>query len=163
MRVILFSLCSIKKETKILWFLHPLGENVVIFRFQNSTVVRTLGQNFRFLSLSLSHDELCQNTELEVAQRGVTWWMYPHQHFICLSTTSLWARSTKNTDWSTGPLARPFARTAHSFACSALLASLACSAALTRSLARSLCSPPRSWDSEWSNGYLFCVFFYSCL
>ena len=34
-----------------------------------------------------------------------------------------------------GPLARPFTRTAHSFACSALLK---CSAALVRSLARSL-------------------------
>ena len=38
-----------------------------------------------------------------------------------------------------------FLRTAHSFACSALLASLARSAALTRLLARSL---PRSWESE---------------
>ena len=36
---------------------------------------------------------------------------------------------------STGPLARPFARTAHSFACSRLLALLAPSAALTSSLA----------------------------
>ena len=44
---------------------------------------------------------------------------------------ALWARTTKNTDWSTGPLARPFAHTAHSFACSALLALLACSTALT--------------------------------
>ena len=59
-----------------------------------------------------------------------------------------WARIIKNTDWSTGPLARPFARTAHSFACSALIASLAPSAALTRSLARSLCSLPSSWDNE---------------
>ena len=41
-----------------------------------------------------------------------------------------------------------FARTAHSFACSALLALLARSAALTRTLARSLHSIPRLWDSE---------------
>ena len=39
-------------------------------------------------------------------------------------------------------------RTAHSFACSALLALLACSAALFLLLARSLCSLPRSWESE---------------
>ena len=59
-----------------------------------------------------------------------------------------WARSTKNPDVSTGPFGCPLARTAHSFACSALLALLARSAALTRSLARSLCSLPRSWESE---------------
>ena len=45
---------------------------------------------------------------------------------------------TKNPDCSTGSLARPFARTAHSFACSAILASLARSAALTHSI----CFPP---------------------
>ena len=61
---------------------------------------------------------------------------------------ALWARIAKNTDWSTGPLARPFARTAHLFACSALLASLARSAVLTRSLARSLRSLPSSRDSD---------------
>ena len=44
-----------------------------------------------------------------------------------------------------------FARTAHSFACSGLLASLAPSAALSRSLARSL---PRSW--------LFILCFFRC-
>ena len=62
--------------------------------------------------------------------------------------SALWFRLTKNQDISAGPLARPFARTAHSFACSALLASLAHSAALTRSLARSLRSLPSLWDSE---------------
>ena len=40
-----------------------------------------------------------------------------------------------------------FAHTAHSFACSTLLASLPCS----------LCSLPRSWDSEWLDGYFVCV------
>ena len=34
----------------------------------------------------------------------------------------LWSITAKNTESSTGPLARPFARTAHSFACSGLLA-----------------------------------------
>ena len=62
---------------------------------------------------------------------------------------ALWARSTKNPDVSTGPLTRPFARllalltrTAHSFACSALLALLTRSAVhlLRCSLARSLIS-----------------------
>jgi len=49
--------------------------------------------------------------------------------------------------WATRSSVRSFARTAHSFACSGLLASLAPSAALTRSLARSLRSLPRSWES----------------
>ena len=60
----------------------------------------------------------------------------------------LWSGTNKNRDVSTGPLARPFARTAHSFACSGLLASLAPSATLTHLLARSLRSLPRSWESE---------------
>ena len=47
---------------------------------------------------------------------------------------------------STGPFARPFACTAHSFICSTLLASLARSAALTRLLARSFCSLLNSWE-----------------
>ena len=51
---------------------------------------------------------------------------------------ALWSGTNKNRDVTTGPLARPlvcsFARTAHSFACSGLLASLAPSAALTRLL-----------------------------
>ena len=50
--------------------------------------------------------------------------------------TSLWSRITKNPDWNTGPLACSFART-------------------------TLFAHSRSWDSEWLNGYLFCVFFYS--
>ena len=54
---------------------------------------------------------------------------------------------------------RSFARTAHYFACSALLASLARSAALIRSLARSLRSRSRWWESEWLDGYLLGVFF----
>ena len=52
-----------------------------------------------------------------------------------------------------------FANTAHSFACSTLLASQARSAVLTRLLARSLCSLPRSWGSEWLDGHFSCVFF----
>ena len=51
--------------------------------------------------------------------------------------------------WATRSPVRSFARTAHSFACSGLLALLAPSAALTRLLARSLCSLPRSWESEF--------------
>ena len=50
--------------------------------------------------------------------------------------------------WATRSSVRSFARTAHSFACSGLLALLAPSAALTCSLARSLCALPRSWESE---------------
>ena len=60
-------------------------------------------------------------------------------------SSTLWSITAKNTDWSTGPLARPFARSL---------------TLLTRSLARSLCSLPRSWDSKWLDGYFVCVFFY---
>ena len=48
-----------------------------------------------------------------------------------------WFRTAMNREGSTGPLARPFTRTAHSVACSALLTSLARSA-LLRSFVRSL-------------------------
>ena len=59
--------------------------------------------------------------------------------------------------WATRSSNRLFARTAHPFACFALLASLACFAALNHSLTRSLRSLPRSR----LDGYLFCVFFCS--
>ena len=49
--------------------------------------------------------------------------------------------------WATRSSVRSFARSAHSFACFALLALLARSATLT-SHARSLTSLPGSWDSE---------------
>ena len=74
---------------------------------------------------------------------------------------TLWARTIKNPDCSTGPLVRLFACTAHSFAYCTLLALLVRSAALTPLLARSLRSLPRLWESESFDGYLLCVFFYS--
>ena len=45
---------------------------------------------------------------------------------------ALWSGTNKNEDVSNEPLARPLARTAHSFACSALVASLARPTALIR-------------------------------
>ena len=51
---------------------------------------------------------------------------------LLLSSIRLWSRRVKSRDVSTGPLARPLARTAHSFACSALVASLARPTALIR-------------------------------
>ena len=71
--------------------------------------------------------------------------------------SALWARLDSN-HWSTGLLARLFACTAHSSACSTLLALLACSASLTPSLARSLRSLLRSWKSLLLDGHLFWVF-----
>ena len=67
--------------------------------------------------------------------------------------TTLLSITAKNTDWSDGPLARPFARSLapliRSLAPeSGLLASLAPSAALIRSLARSHRSLTRSWGSD---------------
>ena len=54
--------------------------------------------------------------------------------WIYVEANALWAGITKNTDWSTGTFAYPFA---HSLA------------PLTRSLACSLRSLLRSWDSEF--------------
>ena len=62
--------------------------------------------------------------------------------------------------WATGSSVRLFARTTHSFAHSALLALFACSAVLTCLLACSLHLLPCLWDSEWLDGYSFCVFLY---
>ena len=74
---------------------------------------------------------------------------------------ALWARITKNTDWSTGPLARPFAR---SLAPLTRLLALDCSLhsrPLLRSLANSLTSLTPSLVGQWMIGWLFfCVFFY---
>ena len=65
-------------------------------------------------------------------------------------TMALWPGTNKNRDvkyWATRSSVRSFARTAHSFACSALLPSLAPSAALNHLLTRSLRSLPRLWES----------------
>ena len=59
-----------------------------------------------------------------------------------------WFRNRLIEYWATRLSVRLFARTAHSFACSGLLALLAPSAALTRLLSRSLRSQPRSWEGE---------------
>ena len=56
--------------------------------------------------------------------------------------------------WVTRSSIRSFARTAHSFACSGLLALLAPSSALTGSLARSLRSLPCSWDIGTVNDWM---------
>ena len=77
---------------------------------------------------------------------------------ICVSSrilhshTALWARLTKHTDWSTGPLARPFARLL-----ALLTRSLAphyslCSRAPLRSLAHSL---TQSLSSSWKSVGLY--------
>ena len=74
---------------------------------------------------------------------------------------TLWARIIMKPDWNIRPLACPFTCTTHSFVCSALHTThLARALRCTYSIACSLCSLPRSWDSEWFNGYIFC-FFYS--
>ena len=69
--------------------------------------------------------------------------------FHFLSSVALWFRTARNPDVSTRPLACPFVRTAHSFACFTLL-----------HFARALCCPhlfvfspahsiPSSWEIEW--------------
>ena len=81
--------------------------------------------------------------------------LHPIQRLPMMMTTSLpctvvWNKQESGRKYlATRSSVRSFARTAHSFACSRLLAMLAPSAALTRSLARSLRSLPRSWESEF--------------
>ena len=58
---------------------------------------------------------------------------------------ALWARSTKNTDWSTGPLACPFARSLTPFTRLFAPHYLLCSGALLRSLARTFAHFAHSW------------------
>ena len=65
--------------------------------------------------------------------------------------------------WAPHSSVHSFTRTAHSFACTALLALLARSAALTHLLARSLHSLPRSWESEFLMSYNDLVFSHSAL
>ena len=73
--------------------------------------------------------------------------------------TMVWNKQeSRRKCWVTHSYVRSFARTAHSFACSGLLASLAPSAALIRSLACSLRWLPYSWETELLNGYFVCVF-----
>ena len=86
-----------------------------------------------------------------------------HQLRHARGAGALWSGTNKNRDVSTRPLARPFARTAHSLACSRLLASLAPFAALTRSLARLLRSLPCLWESELLMSQNDLVFSHSAL
>ena len=67
------------------------------------------------------------------------------------SVRALWARIIKNPDESTGPLARPFARSLAPLTRSLAPDCSLCSRPPLRSLVCSLCSYrslPRSWDSE---------------
>ena len=78
------------------------------------------------------------------------------------STVGQISQEPRRKYWATRSSIHSFARTALLFACSAPLASLARSTALTCLLAcslRSLCSFPRSWESNWLDGYFVCVFF----
>ena len=81
------------------------------------------------------------------------------QHFLSFGTIphwveSLWYRRVEH--WAIRSSIRSFARTAHSFACSALLASLARSVALIRSLTRSLTLElmgKRFLSTEWTRRF----------
>ena len=67
-----------------------------------------------------------------------SWHAHSEHILISLLSSALWSRKTKNPEISTGPSVCLFARTAHLFARSALLAALMHSAVLTHELARSL-------------------------
>ena len=75
----------------------------------------------------------------------------------------LWARITKKTDWSTGPLARPFIRSLAPLTCSLAPHNLLClCACCAHSLARSLTSLTPELLGKWMIRWLFIlVFFYS--
>ena len=79
------------------------------------------------------------NTLDEILYRS--WSAFPPEH-----CTVVWYKQEQRRKyWATRSSVRSFARTAHSFACSGLLALLTPSAVLINLLARSL----RSWDSEF--------------
>ena len=73
------------------------------------------------------------------------------QKTIIKSATSQWARTTKNTDSSTGTHARPFARLLALLTRSLTPHYLLRSCSLTR-------SHPSSWDSEWL--FILCFFLF---
>ena len=74
---------------------------------------------------------------------------------------ALWARTTKNTDWSTGPLARPFARSLVRSHCSLVrllrTAGFARALRCAHSFARSLIP---SLVGKWFIRWLFCLCFF---
>ena len=78
-----------------------------------------------------------------------------HFLFIHYCTVAPWLRTAKNWNVRTGSLARSlvcsFARTAHSFACSTMLASLARSVVLICPLARSLTPELALWSITAKN------------
>ena len=76
------------------------------------------------------------------------------------SVSALWSGTNKNRDVSTGPLARPFARSLAPLTRSLAPDCLLRSRPPLRSLVRSLRSIPRSRESELSYGYFVCVSFY---
>ena len=96
-------------------------------------------------------------------------WCHEISSHTCVqkSVIALWARSTKNPDCSTGPLARPFARSLAPLTRSLAPDCSLCSRPPLRSLVRSLAhfarsplrSLPRLWDNERLDGYFFCVFY----
>ena len=97
--------------------------------------------------------------EISLPKSAVSELFFPYNHQTSIIRWAEWLRNRRMEYWATRWSVCSFARTAHSFAWSALLASLAHSPALTRSLSRSFRSIPCSWDSEWLDGYLFSVSF----
>jgi len=75
-----------------------------------------------------------------------------------ISYIALWARINKNTDWSTGSLAHPFAHSLARLTHSALLASLARSTALTYLLTLLTPSLVGQWMIRWL--FILCFFLF---
>ena len=120
-----------------------------------------------FISISIIISNVTIKFFSYLMSSTIPWSMY---NFV----VTLWSKTTKNTDWSTGSLARPFAHSltpltrllapesslhSHPPLCS-LVRSLAHLAHSLTLLTRSLRSLPRSWDIDLSDGYFICVFFY---
>ena len=115
--------------------------------------------NFEFLHLGATKNSNKQNDYLALHCYTVACHLSSWSLLSLQSTVGQNNQEYRLEYWTTRPSVRSFARTAYLFACSALLAGLTRAAALTPSLARSFCSLPRSWESKWLDGYLFCVFF----
>ena len=90
----------------------------------------------------------------------LAFFIYSHRSVLCCKRRSTMVENSqeyRQKYWATCSSVGSSARTAHTIACSRLLALLAPSAALTRLLVRSL---PRSWESELLDGYFVCFFSY---
>ena len=118
-------------------------ENSDFFHRQNR-MKKKLRRVVKMKFSNVPKEQMLKSADNEARFRGQAWRVLDGEY----QRTVVWnSQKSRRKYWATRSSVRSFTRTAHSLACSRLLASLAPSAALTRSLARSLRSLPRSWES----------------